>query len=214
MLRCLVLLDQRRREGQYRPVLTVAQRRILLGLARQALTRATSAGQPIELDKNQLQSLEPALLERCGAFVSLHTSHGDIRGCVGCMTSERPVAAVVVEMAGAAALRDPRFPPVAPSEAGDLEIEISVLGAMHPIGSLNEVEIGRDGLLASGSGRRGVLLPQVASERGWDRETFAAQTCVKAGLDPNAYARGDAQLSSFSAEVFNESELERPAEGL
>jgi len=139
-----------------------------------------------------------------GAFVSLHTGDWSIRGCVGCLSSDDPLATVVADMAQAAGTRDPRFTPVAAAELDDLIIEISVLTPNEEIGSLAEVEIGRDGLLAVGRGKRGVLLPQVAAERGWDVETFAEQTCVKAGLSPDAWREDDVQLLKFSAEVFSE----------
>jgi AmmeMemoRadiSam system protein A len=107
-------------------------------------------------------------------------------------------------MARAAALRDPRFPPVMPEEVPELEIEISVLGLPEPVAHLEEVQIGRHGLLIEGRGRRGLLLPQVASERDWLASTFAEQTCSKAGLEMNAYLDEDVDLYKFEAEVFNE----------
>lgn len=120
------------------------------------------------------------------------------------MTADRPLPDVVWEMAGAAALRDPRFDAVRPDELDDLIIEISVLTPAEPIDSLDAVEIGRDGLLVVSGARRGVLLPQVASEHGWDASTFAEQTCLKASLDRDAWRREGVRLFKFSAEVFSE----------
>jgi uncharacterized protein (TIGR00296 family) len=90
-------------------------------------------------------------------------------------------------------------------ELGDIVVEVSVLSPTVPLESLDDLVIGRDGLLAVGRGRRGVLLPQVAIERGWDVSTFAEQTCMKANLDPGAWRDGDVRLYRFAAEVFSES---------
>lgn len=109
-------------------------------------------------------------------------------------------------MARAAALRDPRFSPVMPAEVSSLEVEISVLEAPLRVKALDEVEIGRHGLLVVGRGCRGLLLPQVAEERGWDAPTFAEHTCKKAGLEPKAYEADDVVLYRFGAEVFSERE--------
>ena len=110
-------------------------------------------------------------------------------------------------MAQSAALRDSRFKPVRAEEVDGLSIEISVLSAKQLVRSLNEIEIGRDGLLVIAPHSRGVLLPQVASERDWDSKTFVEQTCVKANLPKQAYLDDDVELYRFSAEVFNEQTL-------
>jgi AmmeMemoRadiSam system protein A len=180
---------------------------LLLEIARAAIARAVTQGEDSELAAPlDGLALSPDVLQQDrGAFVSLHRhSDGAIRGCVGSMSSPRPLVEVVAEMAGAAAIHDPRFRPVEPEELDDVEIEISVLDAPRPIASLGDVEIGKDGLLVVGRGRRGVLLPQVAEERGWDVETFAEQTCTKAGLDPRDLHAQDVQVYRFSAEVFSE----------
>lgn len=184
------------------------ERALLLRLARESLGRAVSTGtDAIELPEAARAPPTAALAEERGAFVSLHTHDGGIRGCVGCMSAARPLAQVVSEMACAAALRDHRFPPMEASELDDVEIEISVLSPAEPVRSIDDVEIGRDGLLVVGAGRRGVLLPQVAEERGWDARTFAAHTCMKAGLPPDATERGSAELFRFHAEVFSERDV-------
>jgi AmmeMemoRadiSam system protein A len=140
-----------------------------------------------------------------GAFVTLHGPGHSLRGCIGCLSSEQNLAELIAEMAESAALRDPRFSPVQVSEVDSLHIEISVLSPAEPVESLNEVLVGRDGLLVVGAGRRGVLLPQVAQERGWSVETFVEQTCIKANFDRNAFHKGRVELYKFSAEVFSES---------
>jgi AmmeMemoRadiSam system protein A len=180
---------------------TPEAKRALLTVARHSVSAAAS-GMSALID-DQLPS-ERSLFEFGAAFVTLHEKDGAVRGCVGTTVAVRPLVEVVSEMARSAALRDPRFPPVVPSEVNELHIEISVLGQPEPVRDLGEVEIGRHGLLIEGRGRRGLLLPQVASERDWVARTFAEQTCTKAGLDSDAYLDEDVALFRFEAEVFNE----------
>jgi AmmeMemoRadiSam system protein A len=186
----------------------------LLRLARVAVSEAAAGSSPQQFDDAkqaaQLGS-DPSFDAPRAAFVTLHTSDGAVRGCVGTTSAQRALAEVVYEMARAAALRDPRFSPVMPSEVDDLVLEISVLDRPKKVVALHDVEIGRDGLLVIGRGRRGVLLPQVAEERGWDAATFAESTCKKAGLDESAYKSSDVELYSFGAEVFSEREVPFPA---
>ena len=141
-----------------------------------------------------------------GAFVTLEV-HGDLRGCIGYPGSERALDEVVAECAIAAATEDPRFPPLRVRELDGLEIEISVLTPIVPVRDVGEIEVGRDGLIVSQGGRRGLLLPQVATEQGWDRDTFLAHTCLKAGLRPDAWKTG-AYIARFQAEVFSEASEE------
>lgn len=142
-----------------------------------------------------------------GAFVTLHAG-GDLRGCIGYPGSEKPLDEVVAECAIASATEDPRFPPLHASELPRLSLEISVLTPIEPVRDVSEIEVGRDGLVVEQGFRRGLLLPQVASEHGWDRETFLAHTCMKAGLRPDAWRAG-AHVSRFQAEVFGEEEASR-----
>jgi AmmeMemoRadiSam system protein A len=141
------------------------------------------------------------LAEPRGAFVTLHLE-GELRGCIGYVLPTQSLHATVAEAARAAALDDPRFPPVTPVEAAHLKIEISVLSPLRPIRP-EEVIVGQHGLVVTQGNRRGLLLPQVPIEWKWDRETFLAQTCLKAGLPPDAWQHG-AQLQAFTAEVFGE----------
>ena len=113
---------------------------------------------------------------------------------------------VVAEMAVAAGARDPRFPPVASHELDGLEVEVSVLGAVQPC-QPEDVEVGRDGLVIEEGFRRGLLLPQVAMEQGWDRQEFLEATCRKAGLPSDAWQTG-ARLFRFEAVHFSEGESE------
>ncbi len=183
-------------------------KRALLALARAAVVGAAEVGlggipAPLRIELPP----DPRISAPAAAFVSLHDPEGHVRGCVGTTAAVHPLSDVVTEMAQAASLRDPRFPPVTPPEVAGLDIEISVLEAPTRIDSLDEIVIGRDGLVVVGRGRRGLLLPQVAEEHGWDAGTFVEHTCMKAGLPPTAFAAGDVDLYRFGAEVFSEASL-------
>ena len=149
-------------------------------------------------------SASAKLREPGAAFVTLE-KHERLRGCIGYTQALQPLSETVANCAVSAATRDPRFPPVTAAEFDSLEIEISVLTPLQPVQSLDEIEVGRDGLMISRGSSQGLLLPQVATDYGWDRETFLRQTCVKAGLPPNAYLTADAVIYRFQALVFGES---------
>ncbi|SNB44878.1 AmmeMemoRadiSam system protein A [Geobacter sp. DSM 9736] len=135
-----------------------------------------------------------------GCFVTIKQG-GSLRGCIGSFTSEDPLCKLVQEMAISAATRDPRFYPMKKGDLNDFRLEISVLSPMHKISSIDEIIAGTHGLYIEKNYQRGVLLPQVAVEQRWDRDTFLAQTCLKAGLPPDAWQEG-ASIHIFSAEVF------------
>jgi len=137
-----------------------------------------------------------------GAFVSIHR-HGDLRGCLGRIDGDWPLDELVGALGADVADADPRFPPVAPAELPDIDIEISVLTPAVPVARLEDIEPGRHGLIAEQGGRRGLLLPQVATEHGWDRQALVEHTCRKAGLPADAWLHG-AHLSMFEAQVFTE----------
>lgn len=137
-----------------------------------------------------------------GVFTTIFSDH-KLRGCVGYPAAILPLYRAVMETARAAASEDPRFLPVGREELPNLKISISVLSPLQPI-SPDAVEVGRHGLVISKSGLRGLLLPQVPVEHGWDRTTFLEQTCLKAGLPPHAWR--DAQIEAFTAEVFGDTE--------
>lgn len=139
--------------------------------------------------------------EKRGAFTTLHID-GKLRGCVGYVLPSYTLWRTVAETAVAAAFYDSRFYPVTADEAPQLQIEISVLTVPAPIPP-EEVVVGRHGLIVSFEGQRGLLLPQVPGEYGWDRNTFLEQTCIKAGLPPDTWQHG-ATLEAFTAEVFAE----------
>jgi AmmeMemoRadiSam system protein A len=139
---------------------------------------------------------------RRAAFVSIHC-RGDLRGCLGRLTLETPLGETIVHLAGVVADSDPRFSAVLPRELSDLQIEISVLTPAREITSVEAVEVGRHGLIVEDGNSRGLLLPQVASERGWNPETFLEHACIKAGLPRDAWKRG-ARILVFEAQVFGE----------
>ena len=137
-----------------------------------------------------------------GAFVTIHR-RGRLRGCLGRLECDWPLEKVVAHLATRVADSDPRFDPVTPEELSEIEIEISVLTPEREIVSIDEIEIGRHGVIVEQHGHRGLLLPQVAVEHGFDATTFVEHTCRKAGLAPDTWLNG-AQLWVFEALVFGE----------
>lgn len=135
-----------------------------------------------------------------GVFVTLHCDHR-LRGCLGTLESSADLVPSIVRLAEDVSHLDHRFPPIVVDELPRLTIELSVLTPREAVVDAAEIVIGRDGLIVEQGRHRGLLLPQVATDHGWDRETFLAQTCVKAGLQSDAWQRG-ATVSRFSAEVF------------
>jgi len=174
------------------------ERRLLLRLAREAIV-AHVTGVPAPPTP---QGYEPLLDRPAAAFVTLH-DRGALRGCIGHLEPNEALGRVIARCAVAACSSDPRFPPVAASELPAIDIELSLLGQLEPIAGPDDIEIGRHGLVAELGSRRGLLLPQVATEWAWDRETFLAHTCHKAGLPRDAWKHG-ARLWRFEAEVFGE----------
>ena len=164
----------------------------LLGLAREAIAAWLAGAREPELHV-------PGAEVHAGAFVTLYAKD-DLRGCMGHVEADRPLARVVRKMAVAAARDDPRFPPLKPVELEALAIEISVLSAPEARGA-DDVVIGRDGLLVRRGTRQGVLLPQVAVEWSLDREGFLAMACKKAGLPRDAWKDERTTLMTFQAEV-------------
>jgi AmmeMemoRadiSam system protein A len=181
-------------------VLTVEQRQTLLSIARRSIEALLQGRRP-ELDRS---GLDEALTRPSGAFVSLHTKDGDLRGCIGSIEAVAPLCEAVASSAVNAAFRDPRFYPLRAEELPNVHIEISVMSPIVGVTDVGEIEVGRDGLIIRRGGRAGLLLPQVATEYGWDRETFLRQTCVKAGLPPDAWQTPECRIERFSAEVFGE----------
>lgn len=176
--------------------LTPEEEKTCLKLARQALEHYFASGERL---RSPVRS--GTLKEKRGAFVTL-TVDGDLRGCIGYPLPVKPLDETIIEMAVAAATQDTRFEPLSPGELPRLKIEISVLGLPEPA-EAGRVEVGRHGIIVSKGYRRGLLLPQVPVEHGWDRETYLRHGCLKAGLPPEEWKRG-AEIETFTAQVFSE----------
>ena len=175
-----------------------ADRTLLLKIAREAIE---AQGNP--QSESAILNPQSAILARPGGVFVTIPKRGDLRGCIGHVESNEPLGVVVPRCAVAAGSTDPRFPAVTPGELAAIDIEISLLGPLEPIAGPQDVVVGRDGLVVERGWHRGLLLPQVATEWGWDAEAFLAQTCQKAGLPKDAWKQG-AKIWRFEAEVFNE----------
>jgi uncharacterized protein len=177
-------------------MLTPPEREALLKFARDTIVaRLTGAAPP-----RPVALSEPH--DHAGAFVTIHVNR-ELRGCIGYPGSEKRLDDVVGHCAVAAATEDPRFPSMTAGDVPGMDVEISVLTPIRPLSDVSEIEVGRDGLVVQDGFRRGLLLPQVATEQGWDRETFLSHTCLKAGLRPDGWRTG-AKIFTFQAEVFGE----------
>jgi AmmeMemoRadiSam system protein A len=192
------------------PEFSLAQRRTLLGIAREAILCAVE-----RRPRADAPPVLAGLSEPRGVFTTLYLpadhmqpdhlqreSNRELRGCVGYAMPIAPLYRAVAETAVAAAVDDSRFFPVTREEAPKLQVSLSVLSLLFPIHP-GAIEVGRHGLVISQGDRRGLLLPQVAVEHAWDRETFLEQTCRKAGLAPDAWRKG-ATIEAFAAEVFSD----------
>lgn len=150
---------------------------------------------------------DEALKEKLGAFVTLRTKTGQLRGCIGEFNSQKPLYQVIQDKAIDAALNDPRFPPVKYEELKDINIEVSVLSSQEKISDWQKIELGKHGVVIKKGLRGGTFLPQVANETGWDLEKFLANLCSsKAGLPANCYQDSGTQIFIFTAQVFSEEE--------
>jgi len=172
------------------------ERRLLHHIARRAI-EDVARGKPVPGFKVE----SGILMEKRGAFVTLK-KRGQLRGCIGYIKGIKPLYRAVAEMAVAAAFNDPRFTPVTEAELPDLEIEISVLTPLKRVDDVGQIQVGRDGIYIKRGNYAGLLLPQVATEYGWDRETFLERTCLKAGLPKDAWKDENTRIYVFSAEVF------------
>jgi AmmeMemoRadiSam system protein A len=175
--------------------LSPGEKKELLALARRTLESFVRDGSVSPYDTSNIHFTDPR-----GAFVTL-TKKGELRGCIGYIEPVVPLYKAVQQCAVYAASEDPRFTPVIPRELADIAVEISVLTTPRKINDARQVQVGRHGLVMSQGGRRGVLLPQVATENGWEREEFLSQACLKAGLPADAWKKG-AAIEVFEAIVF------------
>ncbi len=179
-------------------MLTDSEKQFLLRLARSSLESAVR--------RTPLPPLGPcdaSLLEPRGAFVTLREG-GELRGCIGYVDAVKPLAHTVREVTAKAALEDVRFPPVGPDELPGIGIEISVLSPLSRLDEIAGIELGTHGLMIEFEKYRGLLLPQVPLEHGWDRETFLSQTAKKAGLPSSIWKHREARTYTFTADIFSE----------
>jgi len=181
--------------------LDAADKRVLLRLARETIVRYLRA-ETLPLPRGG----SARLLRESGAFVTL-TFHGQLRGCIGRIQPEGTLIRLVSAMAAEAAFKDPRFAPVNARELKDLEVEVSVLTPMKPVGAPDGIVVGRDGVLLRVGDRAAVFLPQVAPQQGWGRIEMLDHLAEKAGLPADAWRDARAKLFAFQAEVFSESAL-------
>jgi AmmeMemoRadiSam system protein A len=176
--------------------LTEEEKTRLHDIARQSIAAGLAGRRP-----QPLTDVGGVLEEPRGAFVTLHLG-GALRGCIGLIEAVKPLAETIQEMAYAAAFSDPRFPPLTAREFQDVNLEISVLSPLRRIKKVHEIQVGVHGLYIRQGSRRGLLLPQVATEYHWDRETFLNQTCHKAGLPATAWKEPQTEIYLFSADIF------------
>ena len=183
------------------PGLSGAERATLLRLARRTLEEEFASGRRPD---PAAFTITPPLREKRGVFVTLHQG-GRLRGCIGYIVGRKPLAEAVIDNALNAGFRDPRFPPITAKDLPTLHIEISVMTPLRRISDpLTGIEVGRHGIVLEKHGRRGVFLPQVPMEQGWDLEEYLHGICRKAGLrDPEAWREG-ATIQTFEAQVFGE----------
>lgn len=178
-------------------LLTKKEQKELLKIAREAIVACVADGQipPVEATSKGLACEN-------GCFVTIKQKQ-QLRGCIGNFVSDKPLARLVQEMAVSAATRDPRFYPMKHQDLDDFTLEISVLSPLEKIASVDQIQVGKHGLYIIKNSYRGVLLPQVAVEYGWDRETFLKHTCTKAGLPESAWQK-ECDIYVFTATVFGE----------
>jgi AmmeMemoRadiSam system protein B/AmmeMemoRadiSam system protein A len=176
--------------------LSADEKGMLHRIAKETIEAGCRGATPSKIDV-----ASPKLKEPNGAFVTLH-KNGELRGCIGHITASLPLAETIAEMATAAAFHDPRFRPVRADELKDLKIEISVLTPLTKISSIEEIRVGTHGLYIRQDGRSGLLLPQVATEYGWDRAAFLEQACLKANLPRDAWKHKNTEIYIFSADIF------------
>jgi uncharacterized protein (TIGR00296 family) len=187
-------------------MLTPEEGRMAVVLARHAIEKAVK-GERMTL-KTLLKTLPPVFQERRGVFVTIKR-RGHLRGCIGFPYPTAPLGEALVEAAVSAALEDPRFMPLSPWELSDIEVEVTVLTEPRLLNCRPEerpdyVEVGRHGLIVSGLGRGGLLLPQVPVEHGWTSREFLDQTCIKAGLPAGCWRRNDVTVQVFEGQIFDE----------
>jgi uncharacterized protein len=177
----------------------------LLKLARKAIETYILEGKVLNIPEPPSATLE----ENMGVFVTLH-ENGELRGCIGYPEPIKPLIIALIEVAIGAATGDPRFAPLNSHELEKIEVEVSVLTPPErvivdkPVEYLEKVDIGRDGLIIEKGAFRGLLLPQVPVEWGWDQNEFLTNTCLKAGMSPDCWLQEGVKIYSFQTQIFNE----------
>ena len=183
--------------------MTDKQKQALLGVARKVIT-ATVKGQAV----SEFESEDPLFNQQLGCFVTIH-NHGQLRGCIGNFTADKPLITMIRQMA-IAATQDYRFlhNPVTAKELDEIDIEISVLGPLELTADPLSLQLGRNGIYIRRGRTSGCYLPQVATETGWTKEQFLARCCSdKAGLPADAWQKSDTEVYLFDAEVFGEKDF-------
>ncbi len=182
--------------------LNIDQQKSLLRLARKTIADKLHA----DCEDYKFDFSDEIFKEKCGAFVTLHIK-GNLRGCIGYIEGVRPIPDTIKELALSSAFRDPRFTPLSAAEYKNIDIEISVLSPIERVENIDDIVVGRDGLIITRGYNRGLLLPQVPVEQKWDRDTFLTHTCFKAGLPGDSWRKPGVEIEKFSAQVFSEKEL-------
>ena len=179
--------------GLYQSQLTEKEKRDLLQLARDAITENITSGNVIDKEvSNQKFKTDGAV------FVTIKKK-GNLRGCIGHIKPIMPLYQSVINNAVAACSRDPRFPPMKEDELKDMEVEISILSPLKPLRDIETIQVGKHGLYIVKGMKRGLLLPQVATEFGWNRKAFLENVCSKAGLQKDEWKTAD--IYTFTAEI-------------
>jgi len=180
------------------------EQQILMHIARDTLSLYVNKQTLPNLDR---YPVTPRLQKQCGVFVTLkHKKNKELRGCIGFIAGIKPLREAVRDCTVESATRDARFPAIHAGEDETVTIEISVLTSPEKISSINQIQVGKHGLIIKKGMHHGVLLPQVPVEWGWNRDEFLKAICQKAGLPEDAWKQG-AELYIFTAQVFKETEL-------
>ncbi len=178
--------------------LSEKQKELLLHIARKTIENLVTGKKipEFKIDDNLLNT-------KCGAFVTIHKK-GTLRGCIGNIIGHSALWETVRKMAVEASSNDPRFPPVNSGELDDIDIEISVISPFEKIDDIEKISVGEHGIFIKQGYYQGLLLPQVATEYGWDRQQFLEHTCMKAGMNKDCYRNEKCEIFIFSATVFGE----------
>lgn len=183
-------------------VLTSRQKKILFNIARLAIEKKLRI-QSITVPLNEIKMDELYLSEIYGSFVTLYFNKG-LRGCIGYITPISDLMSQIEQCAISAAFDDPRFYPLTEEEYKMITMEISLLSPIEEVQNISDINVGTDGLIILKNHKKGLLLPQVATEYGWTREEFLEHTCLKAGLNKDAWIEDEVKIEKFSAYVFGE----------